>query len=470
VDLAQQGYPDDRTDWHRGHALWRNRVAAGGGDVWFDLDLLWLNQSPASPSPRVGTELSPDFDADANVNPLGSHLDPRRQTLSAGYDHKTGFGSWAVTGSYAYANQDVLRGFLVADPVFPDTDAHGFRQSIAQDNLYLDGHLNFTNVPKFSIVAGVDVLYGRGRMHGGDFDYVVAPDGSDAPDGGAIPNAADISISDKRLFSGIYGYAAWTPNWRWRVDAGARVNFTSEDRDSFALEFGTGATEGGTDSTDETRASGSVGVVFTAWRDGANDVKIFGGYRNTYKPAAIDFGLEAEPDILEPETGISYEIGARTALLDRRLELELEVFSMDLQGIVVAEGTGGLANGGDQRLRGAELEVRGRLTDGLWARLAYSFHDAKFLDFVQDFGGVPTQLEGKRIEMSARDIGAVSTARTSPTGATPSLRPSWRMPSTTACRRARSGSRSTGCSRGAFSPAPGPSAGGSLNCSPRTGT
>ena len=45
--------------------------------------------------------------------------------------------------------------------------------------------------------------------------------------------------------------------------------------------------------------------------------------------------------------------------------------------------------------------------DGLWARLAYSFHDAKFRDFVQDFGGVPTQLAGNRLEMSARDMGAV---------------------------------------------------------------
>jgi outer membrane receptor protein involved in Fe transport len=89
------------------------------------------------------------------------------------------------------------------------------------------------------------------------------------------------------------------------------------------------------------------------------------------------------------------------------LELELEAFQMDLEGIVVAEGTGGLENGGDQRLRGIELEVRGRIVDRLWARFAWSLHDAKFRDFVQDFGGVPTQLAGKRIEMSPRDMGAL---------------------------------------------------------------
>ena len=407
VDLTQQGYADDRTDWKRGHVSWRNRVPSGGGDVHFDVDLVLLNQSPASPSPRVGTELSPDFDADANVNPLGSHIDLKRPTISAGFDRKATFGSWAVTGSYAHGSQDILRGFLVADPVFPDTDAHGFRQEIAQDQLYLDGHLNFTNVPKLAIVAGVDLLYGRGRTHGGDFDYVVAPDGSDAPDGDSIPSAAAISVSDRRTFGGVYGYAAWTPSWRWRVEAGARLNVTAEHLESFAIEFESGATESGKDRKNVTRGSGSAGATFTAWKRGNDDIKVFAGYRNTYKPAAIDFGLEAEPEILDPETGTSYEVGARTALLNRRLELELEAFSMDVKGIVVADATGGLQNGGDQRLRGAELEARGRIVEAFWARFAWSFHDAKFLDFVQDFGGVPTQLKGKRIEMSARNMGAV---------------------------------------------------------------
>jgi iron complex outermembrane receptor protein len=139
-------------------------------------------------------------------------------------------------------------------------------------------------------------------------------------------------------------------------------------------------------------------------------VKIYAGYRNTFKPAAVDFGLEAESEVLEPESGASYELGARTALFDRRLELELDVFRMDLKEIVVAEDVGGipgLENGGDERLQGAELEARGRIVDGLWGRFAWSFHNAEFLDFVQDFGGVPTQLKGNRIEMSAENMGAL---------------------------------------------------------------
>ena len=409
VDLTQQGYPDDRTDWQRGHLLWRNRIPAGGGHARVDVDLLWLNQSPSSPSPRVGTDLSPLAPVDSNVNPGGSHIDERRPTIIVGYEHPAPFGTWVVTGSYAYSNYDVLRGFLAEDPVLPLTAAHGIRQTIAQDEYYFDGHVTFERTRNWEVVAGADSLFGRGRTHGGDFDYTVPPDGSVIPDG-TTPSAAAVSVDDQRWFSGLYVYAAWTPNWRWRVDMGLRLNITSEKRSAFADEFGVG-TEGGDDSRSQTKPSGSVGVVFTAWKKDAADIRVHANYRNTFKPAAIDFGLAAETEILEPEQGQSYEIGARTALWDRRVEIELDAFHMDLKDIVVGEeaapGTPGLENGGEQSLEGIELEARGRFFDGLWARFAWSYHDAKFEDFVQDFDGVPTQLSGKRLEMSAQDMGAL---------------------------------------------------------------
>jgi iron complex outermembrane receptor protein len=411
VDLAQQGYPDDRTDWERAHLLWRNRIPAGGGHVRVDVDLLLLNQSPASPASRVGTELSPLVPVDANVQPEGARIDQKRPTFTVGYDHPEPFGSWTTTASYGYSRYDMLRGFLAEDPVVPTTAAHGFQQVIAQDEFYFDGHLNFTNVKNFEIVAGVDSMYGRGRTHGGDFDYDVPPDGSDPTAGGGIPNAADISISDRRSFSGVYGYAAWTPNWRWRVDAGLRVNFTAEERDTFALEFESGATEQGSDSRHKTRPSGGVGVVFTAWKKDNDDVRVFGGYRDTYKPAAVDFGLDTATEILEPETGRSFEVGVRSALADGRVDLELGVFQMNLTNILIPEtspgGTPGLINGGEQKLQGVELEARARFFDGLWGRFAWTYNDAKFEDFTEDFGAGPQQLAGNRLEMSAHDMGAL---------------------------------------------------------------
>src|SRR5206468_10617386 len=45
-----------------------------------------------------------------------------------------------------------------------------------------------------------------------------------------------------------------------------------------------------------------------------------------------------------------------------------------------------------------------RATHAVSGRLSYSFHDGKFVDFVQAFDGVPTELAGKRFEMSARHL------------------------------------------------------------------
>jgi iron complex outermembrane receptor protein len=45
-----------------------------------------------------------------------------------------------------------------------------------------------------------------------------------------------------------------------------------------------------------------------------------------------------------------------------------------------------------------------RLEHALFARASFSSHDAKFVDFVQVFDGVPTQLGGKRVEMSAKQL------------------------------------------------------------------
>ena len=45
------------------------------------------------------------------------------------------------------------------------------------------------------------------------------------------------------------------------------------------------------------------------------------------------------------------------------------------------------------------------------ARATYSFHDATFEDYLTEFDGVPTQLAGKRLEMSARHLASAGVLR-----------------------------------------------------------
>ena len=57
----------------------------------------------------------------------------------------------------------------------------------------------------------------------------------------------------------------------------------------------------------------------------------------------------------------------------------------------------------------------------LQARATYSHHDARFRDFVQEFDGVPTQLAGKRIEMSAASLASAGLVIAPDTGVVANL-------------------------------------------------
>jgi len=409
IDAEKRGYSDEREEVQRGHLLWRNqRGFTGGGAFHFDIDATLVNQDPNSPVPRTGATLAQNVPLDANYHPEGSQIDPRRATLITGYSHPTSFGQWSTLASYSHSTKDVLRGF-VADPTGPVFPAIGERSATTIDEGYVDARLDFTKIEDFEVVAGLDYMYGRGTMDGGELNYTIASDGSNPPDGDSIPADTDAHIHDTRNFGGIYGYAAWTPHPRWRIDGGLRLNLTDESRSTSIADFPAGTFESGSDDVSETRLGGSAGVTFTAWTQDVDDLRIWAGYRNTYKPAAIDFGLDAEPEILDPETSESVELGLRGGFFDRKLEFELATFDMELHNLVVPTIVGGqpaLENAGAERFRGIELEGRGRLPHDIVLRAAWSLHDARFLDYVRDFGGVLTQLEGKRQEMTPRDLAA----------------------------------------------------------------
>ncbi len=417
LDADQHGLSDDRADFQRAHLAWRNRRDLGAGKLTLDLDATDVEQSPLSPVPRQGAQLSPLVPIDANYNPKGARVDPTRVTLNAGYALPQDYGAWSLLASFAHTDTKTERGFVtdLAEPAFT---AQGFRTRTQQDDAYLDAHVEIRSIERFEFVAGADYLYGDGSSHGGDYDYAVAADGKDAPRAGSIPLNSDVQIDVTRHFGGLYGYGAWQATDRLRLDAGMRWNLVSESRHARAEEFGEGV-DSGSDQRDTSRLSGSAGAVFTAWADGVDDIKLFVSYRNTFKPAAVDFGLDAEPEILEPEQGESFEVGARAAVFDRRLEMELDAFQMNLKNLVVPSSSNGLPsleNAGEERFRGVELEVRGQVADNLMARAAWSLHDARFLDYVRDFDGVPTQLKGNRQEMTPRDLASLGLVWAPPTG------------------------------------------------------
>jgi iron complex outermembrane receptor protein len=150
-----------------------------------------------------------------------------------------------------------------------------------------------------------------------------------------------------------------------------------------------------------------VGVSWLAWESDDGGLWLFADYRSSYKPAVIDFGPEAEPEILQPEDAKSYEVGLKSRLGGGRFEWELTAFHMDFDNLVVSQVINGLprlVNAGSERFRGVELDLKGRVLSDLFWQGTYARHDARFDDYVQEFDGVPTRLDDNRLEMSAKHL------------------------------------------------------------------
>jgi iron complex outermembrane receptor protein len=414
VDHDTQGFEDPRTGFKRTHLLWRNRVQALAGVFRFDLEGTATDQQPASPFPRVGRALTSQIPLDANHNPAGAFLDDRRFTFTTGYDRTLDPALlWSTTLSVSRARQDAFRGFLTdVSSVAPN--AHGFRERVDLTDVYFDTHLTWTAGSALKVVAGLDHLHGQGRGRGGDFDYFVNLDGAGAPGAAALPSQAAIRIDDRRDFSGLYAFAQWQVAPRLVVEAGLRLTRAEEARRTSTLDFASGTLAGGSDTRTTTRLGGSAGATWTAWQRGEDRVNLYAGLRSTFKPAAMDFGLDSGARILKPETATSYDLGLKADLLERRLALELSTFLMDFENLVVPQSAAGapvLVNAGKERFQGVEASAAWRFTHDLAARLAYSYHDARFRDYAKDFGGgTLTQLSGKRLEMSPYHLGGLGLA------------------------------------------------------------
>jgi outer membrane receptor protein involved in Fe transport len=407
VDFQREGYRDDRTSFEKSHILWRNARGAGVGQFHFDVDLTFLGQEPASPTPREGPSLSDAVPVDSNQNPEGAFFDVNRFSVSTGYDRPMAGGRWFTVAQFATSEQKIFRGFLSSlsdDPSQPN--ARGIRQNIDTVDLYADTYFTWSKGSEWKMLAGFDYLHGNGDAEGADFDYF-APLSGEPATRVTEPTDLDLGVEDRRDFIGLYTFGEWYPVERLRLEAGVRLNRTDEEREGKEAGGAPNPAEEAANHQENTRLSGSAGATFTAWEKGADRLRLVGMYKNTFKPAAFDFGLaEGEEEgegLLKPETAVSYELGVKGLLLQGRLSYEVMGFLMDFENLVIPQivnGLPSLTNGGTQRFKGVDFAVDYQLPAHWSARATYSYHDARFTDYLTEFDGVPTQIAGHRLEMS----------------------------------------------------------------------
>jgi iron complex outermembrane receptor protein len=136
---------------------------------------------------------------------------------------------------------------------------------------------------------------------------------------------------------------------QWKLILGARYDDTRQNIVRTDASFNTTHT-----NMDPSKVSPRVGLVYqpTDW------LALYASYSTSFSPQS-DF--QRDGTTLDPEEGKQYEVGAKFDLIPDRLSATVSVFEITRQNVSAADPTDSnyRVQTGEQRVRGAELDVTG---------------------------------------------------------------------------------------------------------------
>jgi iron complex outermembrane recepter protein len=115
-----------------------------------------------------------------------------------------------------------------------------------------------------------------------------------------------------------------------------------------------------------------------------DDVMIYGSWSKGYKTGGWTTRYSTPQTFVssfDPEKATTYELGFKSTLLDRRLQVNAAVFKTDYSAIQLNYQVGGsptIDNVGDADIKGAELEITAQPARGLTLNMAVGYTDAKY--------------------------------------------------------------------------------------------
>lgn len=400
IDGKRLGFADGRESVTDERGLYRSAVEVGGGTLRIDANLSFVSDVPPSPVIRSGTALTPLTPINANFNPADARINENAYRLSLDYSHPTPLGPWQARISYAYSKVTDIRAFLHPDLTGAADTQNQHR--LIEDG-YLDTHLEIKASRRAHVLLGADLLYGRGvqRTLNGNGAYTVPLDGSVVPPPTwTVPPNEIGALDDKRLFAGQYAQLDIRPDGRWDIVAGVRLNEAHEHKYSSDLTRPPPLLLSRTVSKTIVKPAEMAGVSYRLWRSGADEARLYADYRQTFKPAAIDFGPDYTPALLSPETADSYEAGLKGEALDGRLSYQFEAFQLNFSNLVVSTPSGTLANAGGERLRGTELELHFDPSKALQVVATAAYHDATYTRYLFSDGVSTVNVAGRELPLS----------------------------------------------------------------------
>jgi len=116
----------------------------------------------------------------------------------------------------------------------------------------------------------------------------------------------------------------------------------------------------------------------------SQDVMIYGSWSKGYKTGGWTTRYSTPQTFVssfDPEKATTYEVGLKSTLLNRRLQINAALFYTDYNAIQLNYQVGGsptIANVGDGKIKGAELEIVAQPTRGLTLNFALGYTDAYY--------------------------------------------------------------------------------------------
>ncbi len=142
------------------------------------------------------------------------------------------------------------------------------------------------------------------------------------------------------------------------------------------------------DSTSVTDYASRLGFQY----DVSDDIHAYATYSRGYKGPAYNvfFNFSArETNVLNPETSDAFELGLKSSLLDRRLQLNIAIFNDQVANfqanqpdLVAGTVVTRLINAGDVSTKGIEIEAIANVTNNLTLSADYAYVKAKIDDFL----------------------------------------------------------------------------------------
>lgn len=323
--------------------------------------------------------------------------DARNETLRVAYKFEHRFNDdWKIRNNFSFSDldSDFIANVGPISPFFFDETTGDITRAWLQNRQTAQSFELQTNVVgkfstgsvKHTLLAGVD-LFRRDNATFRNTDLSPQPVFNIFnPVYGLVsrPDSFDEEApktGDGRTDSlGIYLQDQIKVGDKFHILAGIRYDTVQQESENF---------ENNTSSSQNDDAfSPRLGLVYQP----SKDLSLYTSYSTSFAPNS---GETRSGDILDPERGEQFEIGARAELLNGGLVANLAVFDITKKNVSTGDPTNAVGESfvvavGEQRSRGIELDLIGKISPGWNVVANYAYTDA---DITKD----NTSIEGNRL-------------------------------------------------------------------------